>query len=268
MGFIAVILAYVISISLTGQHSSVQGYVARWQGLVFERGWNSKLALTIYSLLPALILGAVLAWLGSGFLVFVVSVVMLLLAFRAGDQPDKLDEFRRKQEAGESSEAWHVAVESLGLEQHLYEPNDPNLQQGVQSGISYLYLERFFVPVFWFVVFGPAGVLFVWLVGLSTAEQPNGSFCERVKQALYWFPVRLMTFTLALMGNFMRCFPVWLGEVRVFERNDRELLVRCTEMALVDIEAPALLDETIQLMKRSQLAWLVVLALILIFGIG
>ena len=68
------------------------------------------------------------------------------------------------------------------------------------------------------------------------------------------------------MGNFSRCFQVWLEQAKEFDRDDRVLLVTCLKSAMDEVSEDALLDETLSLIKRAQLAWLVGLALLLIFG--
>ena len=90
------------------------------------------------------------------------------------------------------------------------------------------------------------------------------AFCHRVKQALYRIPVRLMAFTLALMGDFVHCFQVWLDQAKDFDRNDRVLLITCLKSALGDVSSDRMLEETVGILKRSQQAWLIALGLLLI----
>lgn len=266
MSFLAVIIAYIISISLSGHGEPVTRWVSQWQTLIAKQKWGSKLQLVVFALLPTVVLAGILLWIDSGILNFVVSIGILLLAFKSGDQPESLDEYRRKQEANEPQAAWQIAVDELGLEGQMYEPGDEGIDEGVQAGLGYLYLERFFVSVFWFMAFGAPGVLLVWLVTTAMKGEQIDAFLNRVKQALYWIPVRLMAFTLGLMGDFAHGFQVWLEQAKDFDRNDRVLLVTCLKSAMGDTNPDTMLEETLALIKRSQLAWLVGLALLLIFG--
>lgn len=266
MGFPAIIVAYIVSISLSGHGEPATRWAQRWLAVLSARQWDSRLVIVLYALLPAVLLGVLLAVVGSGVLSFVVSVALLLLAFKSGDQPESLAEYRRKTEAGSDHEAWQLAVDELGLERQMYEPGEEGIDEGVQSGLAYLYLERFFVHVFWFVAFGAPGVLLVWLVTAGGQGSDVDAFSQRVKQALYWIPVRLMTFTLALMGDFNHGFHVWLEQVRDFERDDRVLLVSCLKSSLGRSSEDQLLEDTLSLLKRTQLAWLVGIALMFIFG--
>jgi membrane protein required for beta-lactamase induction len=266
MSFLAVIIAYVISISLSGHGEPVTKWALHWHQALSDRKWNTKLCLALYALLPALVIGLILFWVGSGVLNFVVSIAVLLLAFKSGDQPESLADYQRKTEAGDDQAAWQLAVNELGLEGQMYEPGDESMDEGVQAGLAYLYLERFFVTVFWFMAFGAPGVVLVWLVSTAMHGEHIDAFCHRVKQALYWIPVRLMAFTLGLMGNFSHCFQIWLDQAKDFDRNDRVLLVTCLKSALGDVSSDEMLEHTLQLIKRSELAWLVAIALSLILG--
>lgn len=267
MSFLAVIIAYIVSISLSGHGEPATRWATRWHGLIAERKWGTKVQLALYALLPTLLLAALLLWVDNGLLNFVVSLGLLLLAFKSGDQPENLAEYRRKLEADDEQGAWQLAVDELGLEGQMYEPGDEEIDQGVQAGLAYLYLERFFVSVFWFMAFGAPGVLLVWLVSTAMHSEQVDAFCHRVQQALYWIPVRLMAFTLGLMGNFAHCFQVWLEQAKDFDRNDRVLLVTCLKSALGEVNDEHMLEDTLALIKRSQLAWLVGMALLLIFGL-
>lgn len=267
MAFIAVIFAYVISVSLSGSAEPLTGSVMRWHEVIFQRKWDSRISVLIYALLPAIAVGVVLTLLDNGLFDFVVSVGFLLLMFRSGDQPEVLATYQQKLELGDEKSAWQLAVDELGLEKQLYEPGDEAIDEGVQAGLAYLYLERFFVSVFWFTAFGAPGVALVWLVSVANKHDEDAdAFSRRILQALYWIPVRLMAFTLALMGNFTQCFQVWLEQAKDFERNDRVLLITCLKSALGEVSEDKLLSDTLSLLKRSQQAWLVGLALLLIFG--
>lgn len=266
MDFLAVIIAFVISLSVSGHIEPAAKVARKWRVLAFNERINVKFSLFLYALLPALLVGLFLYWVQSGLLTFVFSVAFLILAFESADQPEKLADYHRKLEAEDEQGAWQLAVDELGLERHIYEPGDDAIDEGVQGGLGYLYLERFFVTVFWFVTFGVAGVFLVWLTRLIFKDEAVDPFCYRVKQALYWIPVRLMAFTLALMGNFADCFPVWLKQATEFDRDDRVILVTCLQSALGSVSSDKLLPETLALLKRTQWSWLVGLALLFIFG--
>ncbi len=266
MEFLAVIVAFLISQSLTGDGEPVTGWAGRWLQLIQKRSENTKLVILVYALLPTLVLAGLITLIGNSFLSFVISVPVLLLAFRSGDQPERLAEYHMKKESGDDKGAWNLAVSELGLEPQLYEPDDDNLDEGVQAGLIYQYLERFFATVFWFMAFGAPGVVLVWLISTAIHSEMADAFWYRVKHALYWIPVRLMAFTLALMGSFSHCFPAWLEQAKEFEQDDRVLLVNCLNTAVGQVEQENMLEETLALIKRSQWAWMVGLALMLIFG--
>ncbi|MFT5007518.1 MAG: AmpE protein [Granulosicoccus sp.] len=266
MDFLSVILAYLVSISLSGHGEPATAWVLRWRAHLVGRELGAKLTMVIYALLPALLVACLLWWVDNFIFNLVLSVTLLLLAFQSGDQPENLAQYQQLTAQGERQGAWQLAVDELGLVGEIYEPDDELLDEGVQAGMSYLYLERFFVSVFWFMAFGAPGVLLVWLMSTALRGEQADAFFQRVKQALYWIPVRLMALTLGLMGNFSQCFQVWLEQARDFDRDDRVLLLTCLKSALGSVAPDEMLGETLSLIKRAQMAWLISLAVLLIFG--
>lgn len=268
MNFLAVIITFVISNSLSGRINFVAEWAGHWQALLGKYSAISRFRVALYLLLPALSLALLLFWANNLIVTFVVSLIILLLAFQSSDQPESLAEYQEKVADGDDQGAWQLAVAELGLERQLYEPGDEAIDQGVQAGLVYMAFERFFASVFWFIAFGAPGVLLVWLMSMAVKQEEVDPFYQRVKQALYWIPVRLMALTLGLMGHFSRCFQVWLEQAKDFDSNDRSLLVACLKSALGEVNEDRMLSETLSLIKRAQLAWLVALALLLIFSIG
>ena len=266
MSFLALIVAFLVSKSLSGHGEPVTGWSLSWFRWLQQRKLEARVLVGVYALVPVLLLAGLLYWVNNSLLTFVVAVPVLLLALKSGDQPDRLLDYRAKRAAGDDAAAWQIAVNDLGLEQQLYELGDEQLDEGVQAGLAYQYLERFFVTVFWFMAFDAPGVLLVWLITTLTHAQLSDAFINRVKHALFWIPVRLMVFTLALMGNFAQCFSGWLEQVTEFEKGDRSLLIGCLNKAVGPVASDVMLEESLALIKRAQWAWLVALALVLIFG--
>ena len=57
MTFLAVIIAYVISISLSGHGEPVTRWAHAWQSFIAKQAFGVKACVAIYALLPALVLG-------------------------------------------------------------------------------------------------------------------------------------------------------------------------------------------------------------------
>lgn len=294
MSFIAIVIAFLIASSVTGRLSPVAQVFSGWRRLVMGPSLNAKLALLLYALLPCVLLGLALWWLDSGLLNFVLSVFLLMLAFESGDAPDHVANYQRLAEAGDDEAAWQLATERLALDAQLYPKGSEAIEEGVLKGLGELYLERFFTTVFWYITFGLTGVLLVYLVRLlfvdsqssdrraADAERETDNdnvtdearplsvaahpFYRHVQQALRWFPARLMTFTLALVGDFGRTVSVWLSKARQLDVRDRDLVNACVVESLIHSEPKNRLKEAVGLFKRAQWVWLVGLALHLIFG--
>lgn len=188
MDFLVVVIAYVISVSVTHYDEPVSAVAMRWRKFCYRPSMSAKLGVAVYALVPTLLLGFILHLLSSGFVEFVLSLALLLLAFKSGDQPESLAEYQRKVEQGEDAAAWQIAVEELGLEGQMYEPGEEGIQEGVQAGLGYLFLERFFVPVFWFIAFGAPGILLVWLVSVLLKDESVDSFAHLVRHGALLVP--------------------------------------------------------------------------------
>ncbi|TXR54262.1 regulatory signaling modulator protein AmpE [Reinekea thalattae] len=267
MDFLVVLIAYLVSISLSSYDEPFTEWTLGWRRLTARIKLNRALALAVYLLAPVVLLAAVLWFFSNSLVSFVCSLALLLLVFRSGDQPEKLAEYQAKVDQGDEQAAWQIAVDSLGLESQMYQPGDDGIDEGVQAGLGYLFLERFFVPVFWFIAFGAPGVLLVWLTSALMRDEQVDAFCHKVKHALYWIPVRAMAITTALVGSFSHCFPVWTQQSKDFDSDDRVLLVRCMQSAICQADECDMLSETLKLLKRTQFAWLVMLGFWLLFSI-
>ncbi|MDP1537175.1 MAG: CobD/CbiB family protein [Burkholderiales bacterium] len=89
------------------------------------------------------------------------------------------------------------------------------IEQGIVSSHRYV-----FAPLFWFMVFGPAGAL-LYRLGFAVAEHwPRasgpvddhalfGEFARRAFQAIDWLPARLTAVTFAIVGDFEDAVYCW-----------------------------------------------------------
>ena len=90
MDFLSVILAYLVSISLSGHGEPATAWVLRWRAHLVGRDLGAKLTMVIYALLPALLVACLQWWVDNFIFNLVLSVTLLLLAFQSGDQPENL----------------------------------------------------------------------------------------------------------------------------------------------------------------------------------
>ena len=85
----------------------------------------------------------------------------------------------------------------------------------------------------WFVLFGSSGAaLMRLLLELSYFSEDENYCCNGMqkqillcKQALCWFPARILSFSFVLAGHFMKGFPIWLRMAWSFPSKNNELLL-------------------------------------------
>ena len=269
MTFLAALLAWLVSLSVTSDRLPGAEPVQKAVHRVVRRLGGSTWVFLAVLFVPALVLAAVLAWFDLWIVTFLVSLGVLLLAFGPADQVDQLRLYRDYQADEASDQAYKLAVERLGMPEGLYEQGPHEMDQAVKHGLAYLLFQRFFVTLFWFVAFGAPGVV---LVSLLTMIQPvfraetAGPLAVQMRHAINWIPVRLLTLSLALVGNFAQSFAIWVRRVRDFEHTDQNLLASSVRAALPGEPGAQHPEDLLLLMRRAQILWLVVLALFTIFA--
>ena len=151
-------------------------------------------------------------------------------------------------------------------------------------------LRRWFAPLLWFLVLGPAGALLYRLVeraaladaGLLPVENAGGT--RTLLRWLEWPVAQLMALALALAGNFDRVFRAWRGAGGDRWQADNAFLEACARAAVrgeLAEEADDYLREgqpvpdtgdlvelrdAMSLVWRMLLLWLALLALLVIAG--
>lgn len=269
MTFLAALLAWLVSMSVTARRLPGIDSLHAFLSFLIRRLGGGTLALLAIVLVPAILVWALLWWLDIWLLSLLVGFVMLVLAFGPGDQADRLKEYRELQQAGEDEAAYQLAVSSLGMQEGLYERGASQMDQGVKQGIAYLLFQRFFVSLFWYVAFGAPGVM---MAALLTQVQPlfrgepGGPLALQLSHAVNWIPVRLLTLSLALVGNFAQGFAIWVRRLREFEYVDRALLASAVRSSLPGEPHEQRPEDLLLLIKRAQVLWLVILAGFIIFG--
>ncbi|CTP90476.1 hypothetical protein [Xanthomonas graminis] len=249
-------------------------------------GWRGRYGIAL-ALLPALLLVGLLQWLLAaphlGLLALLFGV--LVLAFSWG--PRDLDT-----DVEAVIEADDVATRRVAVA-HLHADGGPLRQDpaGLVEAVAVSALRRWFAVLFWFLLLGPFGALGYRLLALAAV----GPYAPRLPlatalgartalAAMEWPVVQLMTFSLALVGNFETVFGAWRAAGGNRWQLDSAFLgpVACASVrGELDAEAhdysdagmvvpvlrrlPELRDAMSQIW-RVLLLWLVVLALLVIAG--
>jgi len=146
------------------------------------------------------------------------------------------------------------------------------------SNAAQLFLVAYqfiFAFLFWYFIFGPVGlilyvtvnILRLHFAALSAEDAMRKTVLPdfiRVQHLLDWVPVRLLGLTFALAGHFSSVFNRWMSELfQNISSDDQYRVVSWGEMALQS--DPVNMPDAIQLIHRSLIIWLVVMAL---FSLG
>ena len=125
--------------------------------------------------------------------------------------------------------------------------------------------QSLFGPIFWFVVFGPLGLMFYYLVHyfkeyLIMREDAESRelelYSQKVGAALDWVPARLFAFCFALLGHFSAVFKEWFRLAPTGIDPRLTIVIDCAKPVV------STQDEAVSLIDRSLAAWLIVIALI------
>lgn len=281
------------------------GWFARWRGVIKRRDFFSAkpgLQFGVTILVPVLIAATVLVIaeaLMGGFGVLLVSVPLLLYSFGRGNFNESVSSYLRAWYQGDLEGAFLVAEPLLkGVD--ATEVTDANtLHKLVFRAAAYRAFERLFAVLFWFLVAGVPGALLYRLsqlyihgeepeeqssqeAGIGGIESPDVQLARQWLWLVEWLPVRVLGFTLAIVGNFAGCYRAWREHLTCKESRSAEVLGYYLEGALGGIDASecsagvavsegqrvcgAELEALQALLARALLMWLTVLALYVIFG--
>lgn len=269
MTFLAALLAWLVSLSLTGDRFPDAEKLQTWVSRLVQRFGGNRWIFLVVLFVPVLLAAAVLWSLDIWLIYLLVGFAALVLAFGPGDQADRLKQYREYQENDQPDEAYRVAVDYLGLPEGLYEGGAREMDEALKYSLAYMSFQRFFVTVFWFAAFGVPGVILASLLPLLLPVfrgEPAGPLSVQLHHAINWIPVRLLTISLALVGNFAQSFAIWWRRLREFEITDQSFLVSSVDAALPDKPSAQQPEDVLVLFKRAQILWLVALALFTIFA--
>lgn len=246
--------------------------------------WTNEYGLALV-VLPLLALTAAIDWTLAGalhgLLKFVFALVVLFLCWG----PRDLDEDARRAARAETAGDRAQALSALGGT-----AADAAVRSGdLVDSVFVAGLTRWFAPLFWFVVFGPAGVLGYRLCQLlaqspelrSALPAAQVAAAEHVHAALAWLPAQLMTLALALASDFDAVGKAWREHHAAHGQGLLYLdlgFLSATARACVDVDdeefvtadgAPIrdeAVEEARRLLWRLLVVWLVLLSIIVLAG--
>ncbi|MFT0866874.1 regulatory signaling modulator protein AmpE [Pseudomonas sp. CAM1A] len=147
-----------------------------------------------------------------GLLALPLHLLVLIYSLGRGDVKAALGPFRDAWRRGDEQAALHVAERDLGLAAD----DAQSLIRQVQGHLLWQAYQSFFAVIFWYFLLGPAAALAYRLLALTmdNSRQPAlQSLAGQLRHAMDWLPVRVMTVSFALVGNFVAVTRVMLHEL-------------------------------------------------------
>lgn len=297
MKFIALLLGLLIERWSTdlfnlGEIRWLDGYFDRGLALVGRfGGWTGALVALPVVLLPVLPVAWIAVAFGDvlwGALYIAFAVVVLLFSLGPRDLSTEVEDFVVAIRTGDEDRARNVARELLETDP----PQDTSRRSlAIEEAVFVQSNNRSFAVILWFIVLGPAGA---WLFRVTDLMRRRAFFeAERAHErdearpryvesvqmlhgVLAWLPSRVVALTFALAGSFEPAVSDWRNYYRdrseyFFEVNEE--IVACAGMgALGPSSAPgkeevaASAEAAMGLVHRSQLIWMVAIAVLTAIG--
>lgn len=226
------------------------------------------LALLLALSLPILGLAILLVVLNSllyGLLLIPVHLAVVLYSLTRGDLKASLGPFRDAWRRQDTHAASLAAQRDL-----LIQSEEPHgLIKAVQSHLLWQGFQGFFAVIFYYLIGGPLAALTYRLLVL-TAEQaqvaPLAGIATRVLHVLDWLPVRLLSISFALIGNFILVNRILMHNLLCLNEPADNLLSQ-TGRAAIEVEndlsgekGTASLEQIWLLLVRSAVLWYACLA--------
>ncbi|MBL4584430.1 MAG: regulatory signaling modulator protein AmpE [Pseudomonadales bacterium] len=255
-------------------------------------------------LLPASVVAALISlfegWM-FGLVGLALNIFVLLYCFGREDLSVQISDYLNKVRNKDTEGAYRFALETgLVSDEHTVD-DESSLTKKMLSGLMYQEFQRFFLVLFWYLVLGAFGALFICFgmlirqvdTKIDTKENNNFSLVTRFIAAAQWIPVRILAFTFGLIGNFEKVYQSYKKSISEYDFGDETLpaqgvLSECGFAAMgfaVDdaqsgsvpdgepnmpdntyIQLVEQVEETQRLLHRSLIIWLAGLSVLMLVG--
>jgi len=250
-------------------------------------GLGSSLGLALSVLVPSLLLLWLLDFVEGwalGLIPLGLSVLVLLYSFGRGDFEALVEQYREYCQHGDFEAAFLFAEQQLGAD--CTEPcpsGAEELHRWVKARICYLGFERWFGVMFYFLLLGAPGALAYRLLRLYGDNCEEGAQLDTLRRVQYyvdWVPARLLVFAFAVTGDWVGSREQLTTSLSDTKSSTGDMLADGAHAALGlkstvfssdngDKEAFAEvssweISQLQSLLSRSAVAWVVVLALLVL----
>ena len=198
----------------------------------------------------------------GGAAMLLVGTASLFFSFGREDYPTITQRFLARARAGDNEGAAMV-VESAGGNAEADDEGD--FADVAAVFFSKMALQRWFAPVIYFFLLGPAGAVAYRLThSTQTTSTPIG---ESVMRVIEWLPSRLMVLSFSVFGDFDKTLGHVLGKGASLQPSTDDFFEDGIDAAFDNAHTPSVYERMrglFRLLDRSFLLWLGVLALLVL----
>ncbi|ASM52794.1 AmpE protein [Pseudoalteromonas nigrifaciens] len=251
------------------------GYVNRSANLLTNKGvFGSGVGFLVWLLLPVLAIGCL--YLLSDFVLWqlIFNVTILLVCFGCAKQRALYKSYLNALTRDDKTAA---TLYALQMGQNRTEEEQDG--ETVGQTLAWVNFRFYCAVIFWFVILGVAGAVLYALVrtfaDLVTQDDDeiiakHSKMLHRLLFWLDWLPARITSFGYLVIGNFNKGTSCWLHYALDFSSPNRKV-VTYTALAAEQVEKryyDCAYEATcmIKLVKRNVLFYLVLIALLTLFG--
>ena len=137
--------------------------------------------------------------------------------------------------------------------------------------IGHIFLRansHIFSILFWFGILGPVGAVLIRFTSVLVNENvlsDRSEAAKQLQQVLDWVPIRLETFSFALVSHFVKVLSCWTKTFFSGLNRNADVLVECGMTAIdesaEDVSIEARKAAAMAIIDRGIIVWLVVMAL-------
>jgi AmpE protein len=211
-----------------------------------------------------------------GLLWLVLAVMLLIYDFGREDYGSLYRRYTGYLHNGDSEGAWHHASEELFDELDDSTIDDAaKLHHQLQRELLYQGYQGLFAVLFYFVLLGPVGALAYRLLQLYGQRTGNAA-ASCLQFYADWLPARVLVVVFSFLGDFLRSRDQMLTALLEWDMEPRAMLLGVANAASgyeadsveQDLSGPvvaAAITDNAALLSRSTVAWVVLVALYVVF---
>ena len=295
MVLVILLIAYMIRRRLDGRN--------RWSADVLWRRWFSPGAQAkagkersvtpglVRVLVPAVLLAVVVylaSVLGLRFTVYPLELLVLVGLMGAPGWRQVLEAYSQAWARGDMQSAWRHIQQWLPAAERGEALSPETMHLSLSRRLLVSVFERFFLVVFWYLVGGIALAFFARGMVALAEHWPQAAARERFRKGaelMGWIPARLLAGTFGLAGDLSGWLQKIRGVLPGFGKNNGEVLMSAANGSLTGYALdPARfsgihpqdwpnfggrsLSAIRDLLNRSMLVWICVIALLVIAGVA